>query len=115
MDKKTYKACSRIEFEGDIELKSCFTDDVDILKSGTECIVTSRGNVVINGGKLYGKIMPQSMFDFEVDGVDYDNLATILFDKLKCELPYFEEYLDGYSIDKKELIESLSDRISDYL
>ena len=70
---------------------------------------------MINEGKLRGKIMPKTMFDFEVEGINTDNLLYMLVDEMINKLPYFDEYMEGYEVTKKEIVDELSWKLSDFI
>ena len=110
------KICDLINFSEDIPLVNALNkDNVETLGKGTECIVCSRGNVMINEGKLRGKIMPRTMFDFEVEGINTDNLLNMLVDEMINKLPYFDEYMEGYEVTKKDIVDELSWKLSDFI
>lgn len=110
-----YKACDEVTFQEDIELVSMLGDEKTILKSGSKGIVTLRGNIVISSGELRGKILPQSMFEFEADGVNTNNLAKMILTKMKRNLPDFEGYMGDWDLEDSNITDEIWEVLSDYL
>lgn len=112
---ETRQACDSIRFDEDIKLTSMLSDQEFILEAGSEGIVDLRGNVRITTGELRGKILPRGMFDFEMKGVNNENLAKLILRKLKRELPDFDDYLEGYELKDNEIEDEIWEVLSDYL
>lgn len=113
--KENYKACEEIIFEEDMDLVSMLSDTKVLLPKGSKGIVTLKGNVVIKSGELYGKILPQSMFEWSVKGIDTDNLSAMILSRLKYKLPDFKDYMEGYELEDSDITDEIWEVLSDYL
>jgi len=114
-EKLKVKVCQTITFDKDVELVSMLGEDKVVLPAGSQGIIDKRGNVRITSRELYGKILPQSMFNFEIVGTDDENLCDIVVDRLINRLPDFKNYLDDYDVTKKEVAEEIWESIIDFL
>jgi len=111
---KSFKACGKIQFGKDYFMNNGFGETKKILSTDIG-IITANGNVVVQTGELKGKILPASIGDFEIEGVDTEVLSVLVLEKLKNTLPRFSEYLDENKVKEDDLLDNLWDILSDYL
>lgn len=94
----------------DFNITSVISNDVAQIKTGDKGFVDSNGFVHYTTGKARGKI--QKLGDTELKGYDTENIAKIIFRRLKNEFG-LDEFLDGYDIEEKDFINEIEDVLSD--
>jgi len=108
------RALKVVEMQQDFEVSNMSKEKLTVLK-GTKGRVNSRGNVKLLEGELRGKLLPRTMFDFEVEGIDFNQLSQLIFQRLDYYLPSFDEYMDDYEIEKKDVINEIEAMLYDEL
>lgn len=102
------KLGQEIRFKEGFEVTSEITGNKLMVMKNDSAIVTKRGLKVING-EARGKIL-----DFnkdEIKGVDYKNIAKLIYQRLNNEYD-ISEFLMDYEISKEEILDSIIDVLS---
>ena len=96
----------------DYKIELAFSGDKLQVKEGDKGFIDSKGSIHYITGKARGKI--HRLGNIEVDGYDCENIAKMLFRRIKNEFN-LGEYFEDYEISEREVIESLEDVLSDIL
>lgn len=111
-DRAIYVIGQVIGFEEDFEIKSCLSNSKVFVKKGDKAVITKRGYRILSGDGE-GKILP---FDDDVNiaGYSTSSMAKFIYEKLRYEHP-FDDILEDYDIDSKEIICNIEDTLYDLL
>jgi len=109
----TYKIGEEIRFSEGFEINGALSGNTLTVKEGDRGYLDSRGNVHYTTGQARGKI--QSMKnEIEVKGYDYENIAKMIFKRLKNQFNLIE-FLDDYDISERDFTEEIEEVLSDIL
>ena len=109
----SYKIGEEIGFSEEFEPESVFGGNKVTVKEGDRGFLDSRGMIHYTTGQARGKIHSLGK-EIEVEGYDYENIAKILWNRLKSKFE-IEEFLEDYDVSEKDVIEELEDILSDIL
>lgn len=108
-----YKIGEEIGFSYDYDIESAFGGDKLTVKEGDRGFLDSRGMIHYTTGQARGKI--QSLKgEIKVEGYDYENIAKMIYKRLKNEF-MLDEHLEGYDMSEKDFIEEIEDILTDIL
>lgn len=98
-----HKIGEEIIINQEFDIQGCFSDDLIQVKKGDKGYIDSNGFVHYITGKARGKI--QKIANVEMKGYDTENIAKLIFDRIKTEYG-IKEYL--YAYDEKYIIEDIN-------
>ena len=96
----------------DFEIELTLSGNKLLVKEGDKGFVDSKGNVHYTTGQARGKI--QCLTNVELKGYDHENIAKMIFKRIKNEFG-LSEYLEDYEISEKDLVNEIEDILSDIL
>jgi hypothetical protein len=105
------KIGQNIVIKEDLEIKGFFDEeDKTQIKKGDSGFVDSNGFLHYETGEGSGKI--QKINDIHLDGYDTENIARLIFERLKYRFN-LGEYMEENEYEKKEFIEEIDDILSE--
>lgn len=111
MDK--FKVFDEFALTEDFEISTVLTEKKITLKEGDKLRVGTKW-VKILSGEGRGKLLPNHMAGFEVEGINTEKMCQYLLQQLKREFS-FDEHIEGYDLDEKQIIEFMEECLDDYL
>lgn len=112
MEESTYKIGEGISFSKDFEIELPISGNKLQVKPGDKGYIDSRSNVHYTSGQARGKI--QHLSEIKVNGYDYENIARMIFKRVKNQFG-LDEFLEGYEISEKDFTEEIEELLSDIL
>lgn len=106
------KIGQEVEITQDFEIEAELSEKKMLVKKGDKGFVDSRGRIHYTSGNAIDKI--QLLKDSEVKGYDTENIAEMIFNRLK-RVFYIDEFLDVYDISKDDFINEIDDVLMDIL
>lgn len=106
------KIGQEVEITQDFEIEAELSGKKVLVKKGDRGFVDSRGRIHYTSGNAIGKI--QLLKDSEVKGYDTENIAEMIFNRLKRVFD-IDEFLDDYDISKDDFINEVDDVLMDIL
>ena len=112
MKDKVYKIGQEIVVKEDFKINATVSDKVITVKEGDKGFLDSKGFLNLITGKGRGKFV--KVDNIEVKGYDNINISKMIFNRLNSEYG-LENFLEYEEISRSELIEEISDVLSDIL
>lgn len=112
MNNKVYKIGQEIIVKEDFKINAIISDKVMTVKEGDKGFLNSKGFLNLTTGKGRGKIV--KINDIEVKGYDHMNISKMILHRLINEYG-LDEFIEYEEISRSELIEEISDVLSDIL
>ena len=109
----SYKIGEEIGFSEEFEIESPFGGNKLTVKEGDKGYIDSRGFIHYTTGQARGKIHSLGK-EIEVNGYDHENIAKMIFKRIKNQFG-LGEFLEGYEISDKDVVEGIEDLLSDIL
>lgn len=106
------KIGQEIEFKNDFKIETVLSKTILQVKEGDKALVTKRGLKILTG-EAKGKITAFAKND-KVAGVDYENIANIIFRRL-INAYDLDEFMDYEGIKESEMIDEIEDVLMDIL
>jgi len=106
------KIGQQITIADDFVIESVFGGDKLQVKQDDKGFVDSRGMIHYISGQARGKI--QKFEDIEAKGYDHENIAKMVFRRIKNEFG-LSEYLEDYEISEKDFVNEIEDVLSNIL
>jgi len=106
------KIGQQIAIADNFEIESAFGNNKLQVKQDDKGFVDSKGMIHYTSGQARGKI--QKFEDIKVKGYDHENIAKMIFKRIKNEFG-LSEYLEDYEISEKDLVNEIEDILSDIL
>lgn len=112
MNNKVYKIGQEIVVKEDFKINATISDKVMTVKEGDKGFLDSKGFLNLTTGKGRGKFV--KINDIEVKGYDHMNISKMIFNRLNSKYE-LDNFLEDEGICSSELIEEISDVLSDIL
>lgn len=112
MNNKVYKIGQEIVVKEDFKINATISDKVITVKEGDKGFLDSKGFLNLTTGKGRGKFV--KINDIEVKGYDHMNISKMILHRLINEYG-LDEFIEYEEISRSELIEEISDVLSDIL
>jgi len=107
-----HKIGEEIRVVRDYEIETILSENKLQVKEGDKGFIDSSGSIHYTSGQARGKI--HRLREVEVKGYDYENIAKMLWKRLKSQFE-IEEFLGDYDVSEKDVLEELEEVLSDIL